>query len=265
MGRKADELAGKLQQIGLLPTEASIYLALLERGPLGAQTLADIVGVTRTTAYSSLRSLVDKGLAETGPSYGSKFLAVLPKQALPSLIDHERQALTEAIHTKETIAKELVSELPDAAEAEGSIEDVVEVIRHPRSIGARVDRLQAEAKSQIDVLVKAPLITKPGEDPGALAALARGVTIRTLYEEAVLADEDVAPFLEGWIAAGEEARIFDGELPMKGAVFDNTRALLPLETPTEVRPITVIVLNHPALAAGLSVMFESLWQRSRPL
>ena len=50
--------------------------------------------------------------------------------------------------------------------------------------------------------------------------MARGVHYKALYERETVNDPKIAPYIDGWIAGGEEARVFDGEVPYKFVVFD---------------------------------------------
>src|SRR4029077_6618735 len=90
--------------------------------------------------------------------------------------------------------------------------ELIQILRDPRVIAARFERLQLEAEKSIDVFTKAPLFISPG-NPAQAKAQGRGVHCRGLYERAVLDTPGVKPHLAMWIAHGEEARVYDGELP----------------------------------------------------
>src|SRR5687768_10980870 len=93
----------KLEQLGLSPAEAQIYLAVLRNGPLAAARIAHETGIQRTSVYPTLCSLADKGLVAGGTGYGTKFAAVRPDEALRSLVAREKQKIAE----QEQIAEEL--------------------------------------------------------------------------------------------------------------------------------------------------------------
>lgn len=252
----------RLEQLGIAGTEARAYVALLRQPHLSGQQVGEVLGVTRSSAYAVLRSLGDKGLVEAGAGYGTKFRAVSPEEAVPSLIERQRQAL----HERERVAKELVEELAAVAEsAEPELDQVVEVLRDRRVIAERFERLRQEAQREIWGFAKAPIIVTRAGNLGEVEALHRGVRVRTLYEASVLEDADVRPYLMRWIAEGEEARAYPGELPFKLALFDAKVALMPLETPNGRHPFTSVLIRHAALGAGLRILFECLWDQSEPL
>ncbi|MDK2942758.1 MAG: HTH-type transcriptional regulator, sugar sensing transcriptional regulator [Acetobacterium sp.] len=55
------DIVERLTQFGLTRHEASIYLTLLAEGDLNGYEVAKITGISRSNAYTSLASLVEKG------------------------------------------------------------------------------------------------------------------------------------------------------------------------------------------------------------
>lgn len=255
-----DDPQFELEELGLQPAEAQVYLALIRNGSLAASAIANLTEIPRSSVYPTLNSLLDKGLIQGGAGYGSRFSAIPPDRALPTLVRHEREQL---LH-HESIVEGLSAHL--ASLAEGSVEtapqDVIQVIRNPRAVADRFDRLQLEADKQIDSWIKAPFFCRPS-NPAQEKAQKRGVKVRSLYERAVLDDPAVAPFLHKWVAAGEEARIYDGELPHKLAIFDKQVVLMPLIMPAD--QTRTVLIRHPQLAQSLSMFFEFLWRDAEPI
>lgn len=250
---------GQLVELGLTPTEAQIYLALIENAALGASALAALTGLSRSRVYQTLCSLTDKGLVESGAGYGSKFTVVPPELALPALVQREEESLA----ARKNAASGLGQRLAALAEpAEPAPEELIQVIRNPRAVSERFDRLQLEAENQIDSLIKAPFFCRPS-NPAQEKAQKRGVRVRSLYERSVLDDPSVKPFLERWVAAGEQARIYDGELPHKLAIFDKQAVLMPLIMPAD--QTRTVLIRHPQLAQSLSMFFEFLWKDAEPI
>jgi sugar-specific transcriptional regulator TrmB len=252
----------RLEAFGLAATESRVYVALLGNPALSAQNLAQIVGLPRSSVYPALKSLETKGLIEGGAGYGSRFRAVPPENALPTLIDRERESL----EIRERLGKELAQDLSALTEGvDEEPEELLEVLRNRRVIADRFARLQLEAQHEINGLVKAPILTAQRSNPAEEKALARGVKVRVIYEAAILEDHAVRPYLGGWISSGEDARVFDGQLPMKLQLFDAETALLPLQGPNADRVSMLVLIRDRALGSGLRMLFESLWEQSRPL
>jgi len=254
----------ELQKLGLSTPEAQIYLTLLRSGSLGASAVMNMTGIPRSTVYPTLNSLLDRGLVEAEAGYGGRFSAIPAEQALPSLIARAREELLQEVVQRERIASELAKQLQTLAQpAENNGEsELIQVLRDPRVIAERFERLELEAERQIDGFIKAPIFCR-SDNPPLGKALRRGVRVRGLYERAVLDDPAVKPTLASFIAKGEEARLYEGELPHKLAIFDRKNILLPLITPTGQG--RTLFIRHPQLAASLEMLFESLWERAKPI
>jgi len=248
-----------LEEFGLSAAEVEAYMALIRNGPLGASAIASVTRLRRSNVYHALDSLAEKGLVEGATGYGSRFSVVPAKQALPSLIAREKQALAE----RERLAAKIVDQLSTLEEpGDTSPGEVVQIIRSPRSVAERFDRLQLEAEREILMIVKGPFLNPRKGNPTQQKILRRGVRVRSLYEREVLDDPEIAPYLEGWIAAGEEARVYDGKLPHKLVVFDQQVVLAPLVTGDQTK---TLLIRHAQLAESLSLGFQFLWERSQPL
>ena len=250
----------RLEQLGLSPTEAQIYLAVLHHGPLAATAIANETGVPRTGVYPTLCSLVEKGLIEGGLGHGSKFMAVTPEEALRGLIAREEQTLSE----RQQIAKELTEALPRLpADAESALDDSFQVIRTAQLIGERLQRLQLEAKQLVEGIVKAPILVPRSWDRVQRKAMERGVHYKALYERAVIDDPKIAPYIDGWLAGGEEARVFEGELPYKLFVFDQEVVVATLVRRSG-HP-SALLARHGPYARSMSILFNFFWNQAKPL
>src|SRR5438034_10005762 len=112
----------QLTRLGLSPAEAELYLTLLrDGGHVGATALARTLGMQRTAVYPTLTSLTQKGFVTAGAGYGSRFVAVRPDEALPSLIAREREELSqrerlaeEELLQRKRLAGELAKQLEGA-------------------------------------------------------------------------------------------------------------------------------------------------------
>ena len=250
----------KLEQLGLSSSEALVYLAVLHHGPLAATAIAGETGIARTAVYPTLGSLVEKGLIEGGLGHGSKFMAVAPKEALRGLIARDEQTLSE----RQQIAKELSKALPQVPDdAEDALDDSVQVIRTPQLIGERLHRLQLEATRLVEAIVKAPIMVRPLWNPAQKKAIERGVHYKGLYERAAIEDPTIAPYIDSWLAQGEEARVFNGELPYKFFVFDQE-----VVVSTIVRrsgQTTALLVRHAPYAQSMSILFNYFWNQAKPL
>lgn len=253
----------ELVELGLSPTEAQIYLALLEGAALSASAIATTTGLSRTAVYQILCALTDKGLVESGAGYGSKFAAVAPERALPALIAHEEEELAQRKKVAETLSQRLALLAESTETAEHVPKELIQVIRNPRAVAERYNRLRLEADRSVEVFVKAPIFVRPGPDPILKKLLRRGVLCRGLYEQTVLDAPAVAPYLASWIADGNEVRVYNGSLPHKLAIFDRQSVFVHLKMPGD--QMRTVFIRHQELAMSFGMLFDSLWHGAQRL
>jgi sugar-specific transcriptional regulator TrmB len=264
----------ELERLGLSEIEAQIYLTLLKRGGAWkAAAIAATLQTARSTAYEAINSLRERGLLEAEVGYGGRLSAVPAEHALPHLIAADQEELLQRqqeLSQRKQVASELAEELkaissPVVADAGDS--KLVEVIRDPRVCSVRLQQLQETAEHEVDALVKAPLVLKAMTqqgNPAETESLKRGVTHRAIYESKVLEDPGVARHLPVWIKAGEQARIHEGELPFKFALFDNKIAWVALQVEGARNQIVSVLIRHPDLGRALRLLFDYLWRESEP-
>ena len=102
-------------------------------------------------------------------------------------------------------------------------------------------------------------------NPAESQSLRRGVKHRVIYQASILDHENVAPYLRGWVEAGEDARVYHGELPLKLILFDSKVAWMPLETDGQHHPVVSVLIRHHALSSALRLLFDYLWKESEPI
>jgi HTH-type transcriptional regulator, sugar sensing transcriptional regulator len=256
-----DAIRIELEKWGLPAPEAQAYLALIRSGALNARSIANAIGIPRTSVYPILESLVQKGLVEADVGVGSRYSAVHPKEALPSLMVREREELLQ----RDSLTTSLIKQLDSLAHPAGNNgeSELIEVLRDPRVVATRFERLQREAKRTVEAFVKAPILNPSYSNPTQTKGLKRGLRYRGLYERAILDSPEIKPYLLKWIAEGEQVRIYEGELPHKLAIFDRQNILIPLITSNGQG--RTLFIRHPQLAMSLGMFFDFLWQRAEPL
>jgi hypothetical protein len=91
----------------------------------------------------------------------------------------------------------------------------------------------------------------------------RGVRYKSIYESRLLEDTATKARVLKWMAMGEEARVYHGELPQKLIIFDSRVVLMPIVRSGEA--LRTVVLRHPDLAQTLSFAFQYLWEKADPI
>jgi len=255
-------LADSLARLGLTGYEARAYLALTRRSAVNGAELARLAGLPRQRIYDVVEGLVSRGFATIRAGRPLRYSAVAPAEAIERLLQARRRELAEA----ERLASEAAEHLTSTYEAGREETDplaFIEVLREPGAIAARFAELQAAAEREILVFTKLPYATPPAENVEGLELLERG-TGRSVYERSVLEHPDVLDAVERFVHAGEQARVVE-ELPMKLAIIDERIVMFSLEDPVAGgESLTILVVEHRALAALLKLAFERVWEAGEP-
>jgi sugar-specific transcriptional regulator TrmB len=143
-----------LQKLGFSSNEAKIYLAALETGTASAQDIAQKAGVKRTTGYSVLSYLVNRGVvAKTKVKGKNRFLAEPPERLLTLINELERgikQALPEleAIYNKKETKPKIAF-----YEGRGAVQKVYDdtLIEKPNEILEWNTNAYFEGKADVDL------------------------------------------------------------------------------------------------------------------
>jgi DNA-binding CsgD family transcriptional regulator len=97
---------------------------------------------------------------------------------------------------------------------------------------------------------------------GTFELLARGVSVRVVYDTGLLADEAALAAARACVAAGEQARVLPG-VPVSMLIGDGV-GCMSLPGSRGAIPDRVI-LRAPRLLTGLRDIFESLWDKAIPI
>jgi HTH-type transcriptional regulator, sugar sensing transcriptional regulator len=252
-------LISDLASLGLTTYEAKAYVALLGRDSFTAAQVARQGQLPRQRIYDVLSSLVEKGLASSRPGAVVKYAAVSPGLAIERLVASHRRRMD----ALERSAAEVIAELTPAFAAGQSHTDpleYIEVLRDAGAINERFAELQGAVKREILVFTKPPYATPPQENLQGLP-VARAHKARSVYEMSAFDDPSVISGIRTFVEAGEESRFVE-QLPLKLVIIDETIVMFGMQDPVGTgRDLTIMVVEHPSLAAVLKAAFESYWDR----
>ena len=88
---------------------------------------------------------------------------------------------------------------------------------------------------------------------------------RSVYETSALDDPATATGIRRFIDEGEEARFVE-ELPLKLVIIDETIVMFGMQDPVAAgvprrgSDLTIMVVEHPALARILKTAFQATWE-----
>ena len=253
----------RLVRLGLTTYEARAYVTLVRRDSFTAAQIARTAGLPRQRIYDVLASLVEKGLASARPGTVVKYAALAPDLAVERLVAGRRAAMTALERDAGDVIGRLGPEF-QAGRAHSDPLEYIEVLRDRGAINERFTELQASVKQEILVFTKPPYATPPQENVGGIE-VARTHVARSVYELDVLDDPVMAAGIKRFIDAGEEARFVE-EIPLKLVIIDETTVLLGMQDPMAgAEDLTIMVVEHPALAQTLKLAFNRVWDRGLEL
>ena len=103
--------------------------------------------------------------------------------------------------------------------------------------------------------------TSVGWEPTYTPNLKRSHVARSVYELDVLDDDAMARGIKRFIDAGEEARFVE-HVPLKLVIIDEATVLFGMQDPMAgSEDLTIMVVEHPALAQTLKLAFNRVWDR----
>ncbi|GAA1958054.1 LuxR C-terminal-related transcriptional regulator [Kitasatospora viridis] len=249
----AEQWTARFGALGLSFDQERLYLQLLASAGLSAGQLGQSLGIGAERSLAALAVLADLGLVERPLPDGAVWSAAAPDVALEELLLRRELELR---RTRGRITELLRTYRRSRIGTEAG--ELVEIITGRDSIAELWRSLQLGVRGELRVLDKPPYIRRA--DPELeLAALARGVRMRVVYESRVLREPDRLAEIRLFTGAGEQARVLP-ELPLKLALVDDKWALLPVSSGTELQ--SVLLVRPSSLLDALAGLFELYWTRA---
>jgi len=251
-------IVDRLVRLGLTSYEARAYASLVLRDSFTAAQIARTAGLPRQRIYDVLASLVEKGLASARPGSVVKYAALAPELAIERLVAARRAEMAEV---EQDAGAVIASLMPDfkAGRMQGDPLEFIEVLRDRGAINERFAELQAGVKREILVFTKPPYATPPQENEEGIE-VTRSHSARSVYEASILDDPATAAGVRQFVEAGEDARFVD-EVPLKLVIIDEATVMFGMQDPVAgSEDLTMMVVEHPALALTLKLAFDNVWQ-----
>lgn len=268
---RPERLAREFEDLGLGPAEARVIVALLQLGSAKSAQVAKVANVPRTGIYQIIESLQEKELVLRIPTGGPALWTtpghdkILDRLHSALLAAQQERAQQHALRA--TILRELLAEAIPAPEPVNL--PFVHALTCPAETRDHHERLITQATREALAFTRPPFSTEPDRTyESTVGALARGVSMRAIYQAAQAEDPEATAFLESaddYAAAGVQARVVD-VLPVKLLVVDRNVAILGLDNPQphiEGLGVTLLI-EHPGFANLLADLFEYYWTTGRP-
>jgi len=185
------------------------------------------------------------------------YVASPPDTAIDRLVSDHRKALDELERGANAMIGELAAAFQEGQHLNDPL-DYIEVLRDRRAINERFAELQEGIKEEILVFTKPPYATPPQEEEKGLE-VAASHSARSVYEFSIFDDPATIAGVQHFIEAGEQARFVE-QLPLKLVIIDERYVMFGMEDPVAgSSELTMMVVEHPSLAATLKAAFETFW------
>jgi sugar-specific transcriptional regulator TrmB len=122
-----EQIAARLEQLGLSGKEARVYVANLFLGPSSVQKIAEQAQINRPTTYVILDQLAEQGLVSQSKETKKTLFIAEPPETLSRLFEHQKQVIQDR-------QQELKSLLPELKQVERTQRAQAPTVRFYRGI-----------------------------------------------------------------------------------------------------------------------------------
>jgi predicted transcriptional regulator len=264
----AAALAVTLKRLGLTEYDVRAYLTLAQQGPLVGSELARLSDVPQKRIYQILGRLVELRLVEKEGQHGGVYRST-GASAVRRLAEGRKAEVLQVAEELDDLVEQTLPILAAISQT-GDMRPLafVETLVGPEQYRLAHHELQTGLREELLSFTKPPFVLPATSGQNGISSLARGVTVRAIYELPAPGPVDAAHAealrlgLTEWLDAGEEIRLID-ELPMKMLVFDRKAAIVLLPDPRNAAmPASGLLVRHEAFAAALARLFEAYWQEA---
>jgi hypothetical protein len=254
----------RLQNLGLNAYEARSYLVLVGHPRFKALELAARAHVPRQKIYEVLDSLVEKGFAQVVQEKTKLFSAVEPNLAIPSYLERRalglQQELTDQSRMAGGLVEDLMTSYSEGQGGRGTL-DYLRIVSEPAQTAAHYRKMLAEVQTEYLEFSRPPYAVDPLDEQLVKQAHMRGVNCRLLFEAGSLDGAHIQRLGE-YVNIGVQVRELPS-LPMKLALFDNSRGMIALLDPVITKPTwTSVVFDHAGMGEAMKGLFEDYWRRA---
>ncbi|MGF1425967.1 helix-turn-helix transcriptional regulator [Kitasatospora sp. LaBMicrA B282] len=251
---------------------ASAYTLLLSEPSVRRSDLAVHLGRSDDETSVLLNrmfelSLIHDSGPEEAPGPEAPLVAAHPALAMQQLIAREQAVLDERWKRIQR-GYELFSSVMPTFTVKSSRPDedcMPERLDGLHAVRQRLEELAVRAHTEIAAFTPPaanPTNARSASRPLNQAVLARGVRMRTLYPDSILAEGPAMEYAAELVAAGAEIRITP-RVPLRLLVVDRRVAVVPLD-PNDGSSGGMLI-RDPGTVTALMALFESYWHASQSL
>ena len=254
-------IAEGLSNLGLSDYEARVYLTILRHPQSRVPEIARLSKVPQPKVYSTIKSLIARGLCENRLGAVNSYVAQPPHDAFRPLLEDLR---AREATTKEAMAR-LKEEYKTAGDSLHRREGRVRLFQG-RHAAARTYKILLNAtEKEACVIARLPLVVS--DDHLIMRErVDAGVRICQLYELPEGPTEEIRRSLLDHMRSGVQLRWLH-KVPMRMVIFDRHITGLPMvdPLPTEGDGFIMLEIRNQSFSEGFYEIFDALWEKASPL
>ena len=262
---------GLLNDLGLSPSQAKVYLALVKIGSQTARHTYKVAQVARQDIYRVLIELQQLGLVEKIVTSPAKFKALPIQDGVSILLQHRSK---ETSDLQERVS-ELVEKHPEKAESLAHIDESQFILVPERALAPKMEKAIAEAQESIDLVLSWSKFSKWmfGREEIVKKLMKQGLRIRYIIEKPkyikivpdIVADVVAEAVVEG--EGSRESLRLHGKYSLNGPlahliVIDDKEVLMDTSPTTTYGRTPVLWSNSRCLLMLAQNYFEAMWKSS---
>jgi sugar-specific transcriptional regulator TrmB len=253
----------KLKTLGFTEYEAKIFQSLANASEMSASEISESSRVPRPKVYDVLKGMVRSGLVKEIYGRVKKFALNDPEISFNSL----KEKFLEETENKKLLFENLGEHYKHLFEnniKNISEQNSIQVIKQKDVINKTVGDIFETAKEELLFFNCPPYYRSTKEYVKQIQKLS-AKSIRSLYLENEIADEDFKKAIQKYINPNEKIKIVSN-LPIKMAIVDRHVILLTLfENSNSNTDFLTMIVKNAALAQTFMFIFEHFWQLGKDL
>jgi sugar-specific transcriptional regulator TrmB/DNA-binding CsgD family transcriptional regulator len=245
--------------LGLDVTALAVYQAMLQYPRWGVSALGRHLQLPEDQVRDALDQLADMALLRSSRDNPEEFCAVSPNAGLAALLARQEAELASRQHQLAADHAALARMVAEYVAQPAGPEDPLIGLD---AVQARLEHLAATAEDSCLSIMPGGAQSQQSlaaSRPLDEAAIQRGVTVRTLYQDSIRNDAATLAYAQWLTTLGGQVRT-SPLLPPRMLIIDTAVAIVPLD-PAHTRKGAVHV-TAPGIIAALIALFEQTWQHS---
>ncbi|MGF1425733.1 LuxR C-terminal-related transcriptional regulator [Kitasatospora sp. LaBMicrA B282] len=251
-----------LETLGLTAAASAVYQAMLDRPGDDVARLAEHCALTRPQVYDCFEQLTELMLLRASAEHPGQLRAVSPEIGLADVLARQEAELAARQAQLAASRAAVIRMVADRAEQNSHHG---ERLLGLDAVQARLEQMGHQARTEVLGVHPGSAMRPEDLQAGRQAnsdVIARGVTVKSLYQDATRNDPHTTGYAHWLLSLGSEVRTAP-VIPQRMVITDRVRALVPID-PADTRKGALFV-TEPGILGALLDLFDQAWATAVPL